>query len=123
MKLYEVWNAVLNFCCMLCKSILFGSIVFVIHILLTVIEPPYLNCPNDVDLVLPSHQNWIAMGSRWQPPQTNVNNTLLQVEPKDIGPSYTFYSGKTLVLYRAIFETGQQVTCSYMVTVKGKSSV
>lgn len=86
-----------------------------------VIEPPYLNCPNDVDVTLPSHQSWLTLGNLWQEPQTNINRSNIVIRPNNYGPSYNFTHGKTLISYQAKHETGEVLYCSYMIHVADKT--
>uniref|UniRef100_A0A7M5WWB1 Hemicentin-1 n=2 Tax=Clytia hemisphaerica TaxID=252671 RepID=A0A7M5WWB1_9CNID len=82
-----------------------------------IIEPPYVNCPTDIQVTLPNNANQISLGSKFQQPQSNVNSSMITSYPDNVGPDYKFRFGKTLVSYVAM-ANGQQVSCSYFVDVK-----
>ena len=85
-----------------------------------VIEPPYLNCPPDIQATLPNDANEISLHSRFQRPQTNVNASNVVSYPGHVGPDYKFKFGKTLVSYVASHVTGEQLSCSYFVEIIGE---
>jgi len=63
----------------------------------------------------------MVLGSLFQLPQTNVNMSNVFAYPDNVGASYKFRFGKTLVSYIATHETGQQLSCSFFVDIKGKN--
>ena len=87
-----------------------------------VVEVPYLNCPNDFSIKLPSDRSTISLGSDWVEPNTNINLNTSNVLPVGVGMSYEFKAGQTLVSYAVTHESGTLYSCSYVVHVKGKRS-
>ena len=63
----------------------------------------------------------MSLGSKFQLPQTNVNSSSIMMYPDNVGPDYKFRFGKTLVSYVANHVTGETVSCSYFVDIKGKN--
>jgi len=63
----------------------------------------------------------MVLGSLFQLPQTNVDMSNVFAYPDNVGASYKFRFGKTLVSYIATHETGQQLSCSFFVDIKGKN--
>ena len=104
----------------MCLKQIFLNIVLYFFIL-SVVEPGYLNCPSDIQATLPSNANEMALGSLFQLPQTNINTSDVFAYPDNVGPSYKFRFGKTLVSYIGTHESGQQLSCSFFVDIKGNN--
>ena len=86
--------------------------------LFSVVEPLYLNCPPDIQATLPSDANEISLGSLFERPQSNANESDVISYPNDLGPNYKFKFGKTLISYVAS-KGDEQVSCSHFVEIKG----
>lgn len=100
-------------------NFLINQCIIIFCLLILVINPPYLNCPNDIEATLSTTSNWLTLGPLWQEPQTNINVSALQVYPQNVGSNYKFKFGKNLISYTAVHETGEVLACSFFVEVKG----
>ena len=78
-----------------------------------------MNCPADVEATLPSNANEMQLGKLFILPQSNMNSSKMISYPNNIGPSYKFKFGKTLVSYVGTDKTGQSLSCSYFIDIKG----
>ena len=79
------------------------------------IVTPYLNCPIDIEVILPSNKASIQLGFKFPEPYTNMKNVNAS-HAKD----YSFPVGRTTVFFHAFDVEGQQRSCVVLIHVLGK---
>eukprot|EP00795_Rhopilema_esculentum_P012584 gene12584-3284_t len=81
-----------------------------------IVAVPYLNCPVDIQLTLPSNKGSISLGYKFPEPQTNMK--IISVShPRN----FSFPVGTTIVKFAAEDIEGTQKLCSVLVDVLDKT--
>ena len=77
---------------------------------------PYINCPIDIEVVLPSNKASLSLGFRFPEPQTNMKIVSVS-HPRN----HNFSVGRTIVNFIAEDIEGQRRSCSVSVDVLGET--
>ena len=80
---------------------------------------PWIACPIDRVEELEPDKSTVVLGYKWQLPRTNMKN--VSVSPSNYDENYPFPVGKHRVTWVGTSDSGTKKSCSFHVTVNGKS--
>ena len=78
---------------------------------------PWIKCPMDRVEELEPDKSAVALGFKWQKPQTNVDSP--KVSPSNYDENYLFPVGKHRVMWTATL-SGREISCTFFITVIGE---
>nr|XP_058970077.1 uncharacterized protein LOC131796502 [Pocillopora verrucosa] len=79
-----------------------------------VFSGPWIKCPMDRVEELEPDKSAVALGYKWQKPQTNVDSPT--VSPSNYDENYLFPVGKHRVMWTATL-SGREISCTFFITV------
>ena len=82
---------------------------------ISVVEVPYINCPTDIQLTLPSDRASFPLGFKFPQPQTNMK--IIKVSH---ARNFAFPVGTTIIKFDAEDSEGTKRSCSVIVDILGK---
>ncbi|XP_022792631.1 uncharacterized protein LOC111331727 [Stylophora pistillata] len=79
-----------------------------------VLTGPWIKCPMDRVEELQPDQSAVALGYKWQKPQTNMDSPT--VSPSNYDENYLFPVGKHRVMW-TVTASGREISCTFFITV------